>query len=73
MIVDEEAVAAALGYLGDVETAAEVRFNATTAENAVKRIYAELFLSYSGTIAEREARVTINPSFQHAKTEEAEA
>jgi hypothetical protein len=73
MIVSENAVGAALAYLGDEETAARTRFDVVTAENKAKEIFARLYLSYQGTITERESRATCNPEFQETKAVEAEA
>lgn len=74
MIVSEHNVQTALEYLAiDPHPIALARKDVTDAENKAKEIFARLYLSYSGPVAEREHRATANPEFQEAKAIEAEA
>lgn len=73
MIVTDKNVSDALGYLADSSAAAEARFNATKAENKTKETFARLYLSFTGPVAEREARAIACPEYQEALSLEAEA
>ncbi len=67
MIVSEDQVSAALNYLADAETAAQATYEQTVAENKAKEAFARLYLSYTGTISEREHRATCNPEYAEAR------
>ena len=73
MIVTDKNVSDALAYLADASAAAEARFNATVAENKTKAVFARLYLSFTGPVAEREARSISNAEYQEALSFEAAA
>ena len=75
MIVTEQAVSDALGYLAaDPHPVALARKDLTDAENKRERIFAEIFRAANGgSIKDRETWVEISPQYQEAKAEESEA
>ncbi len=74
MIVTEDQVETALAYLNDdPHPLALAKKDVVDAENRAKVIFARLYLSYTGSIPEREHRATCNPEMMEAKSVETEA
>lgn len=75
MIVKDEMVSAALGYLAiEPHPVAIARKELTDAENRRKRVFAELYREQNGgTVKDREVAVEVSEDYQVALLEESDA
>lgn len=74
MIVTEQNVSDALAYLADdPHPVAHARKLVTDSENKSKAIFARVFMSGVGPVANREAQAEGDPDYISAKAEEADA
>ena len=73
MILDEEHVALALAILRDSERGYQVERRAHIAEIEEDEAHARIYLEAIGQVAEREAKVSINPEYMAARRRYADA